>query len=91
MYFIALATDYDGTIAHDGVVSETTLAALKRLKEISGMVPDLSETVPGCAFAPRCELAFKPCLADAPALAPVPGRAAHDVRCFATASSEAVS
>ncbi len=31
-YFRALATDYDGTIAHDGVVDDDTLAALERLK-----------------------------------------------------------
>lgn len=29
----ALATDYDGTIAHNGAVSETTLAALQQFKE----------------------------------------------------------
>lgn len=33
MYFLALATDYDGTLAHGGVVSSETLAALRRLKE----------------------------------------------------------
>jgi len=32
-YFLALATDYDGTIAHDGVVDEATVAALARLKK----------------------------------------------------------
>ncbi|HEV2395598.1 MAG TPA: HAD family hydrolase [Candidatus Sulfotelmatobacter sp.] len=32
MRFLALATDYDGTLAHDGVVDESTLAALKRLR-----------------------------------------------------------
>jgi HAD superfamily hydrolase (TIGR01484 family) len=32
-YFLALATDYDGTIAHDGVVDKPTLAALRKLKE----------------------------------------------------------
>src|SRR5215831_4760596 len=32
MRFVALATDYDGTLAHDGIVSESTLAALKRLR-----------------------------------------------------------
>jgi HAD superfamily hydrolase (TIGR01484 family) len=31
MRFHALATDYDGTLAHDGRVNETTLAALERL------------------------------------------------------------
>jgi hydroxymethylpyrimidine pyrophosphatase-like HAD family hydrolase len=30
--FRALATDYDGTLAHDGAVQKTTLAALQRLK-----------------------------------------------------------
>src|SRR5690348_8968322 len=29
----ALATDYDGTLAHNGSVTETTLDALKRLKQ----------------------------------------------------------
>ena len=33
MYFLALAADYDGTIAHDGIVDDATLAALQRLKE----------------------------------------------------------
>jgi hydroxymethylpyrimidine pyrophosphatase-like HAD family hydrolase len=32
MYFIALATDYDGTIAEDGVVADATLEALHELK-----------------------------------------------------------
>lgn len=31
-HYMALATDYDGTIAHDGVVDGPTLAALKRLR-----------------------------------------------------------
>jgi HAD superfamily hydrolase (TIGR01484 family) len=29
----ALATDFDGTLAHDGTVSESTLNALRRLRE----------------------------------------------------------
>ena len=33
MYYQALATDYDGTLAHDGRVDQATLEALKRLKE----------------------------------------------------------
>jgi len=32
MRFAALATDYDGTIAHDGVVDDTTRAALERAR-----------------------------------------------------------
>jgi len=33
MRFHALATDYDGTIAHDGAVDEATIAALERAKK----------------------------------------------------------
>jgi hydroxymethylpyrimidine pyrophosphatase-like HAD family hydrolase len=33
MRFHALATDYDGTIAHDGIVDDATLAALARAKK----------------------------------------------------------
>lgn len=33
MYFLALATDYDGTIAHHGIVTPDTVAALKRCKD----------------------------------------------------------
>src|SRR5262249_41263010 len=33
MRFHALATDYDGTIAHDGVVDAATLAALERARK----------------------------------------------------------
>ena len=32
MHYMALATDYDGTIAHDGVVDEATVAELERLR-----------------------------------------------------------
>lgn len=52
MRYLALATDYDGTIAHDGVVDDATVAALVRAKE-SGLrlmmvtgreLPDLFNT-----------------------------------------------
>lgn len=33
MRYLALASDYDGTLAKDGQVNEATLAALKRLRE----------------------------------------------------------
>ncbi|TPJ43176.1 HAD-IIB family hydrolase, partial [Mesorhizobium sp. B2-6-5] len=54
MYFIALATDYDGTLAHDGVVSKKTLAALERFKKsgrklllVTGReLPDLKRVFP---------------------------------------------
>lgn len=32
MYFLALAADYDGTLAHDGVVSAETIDAMRRFK-----------------------------------------------------------
>lgn len=32
MRYTALATDYDGTLAHDGVVSDSTIEALRRLR-----------------------------------------------------------
>lgn len=54
MYFMALAADYDGTIAHDGVVAKGTVAALKRFKEsgrklvlVTGReLPDLKRVFP---------------------------------------------
>jgi HAD superfamily hydrolase (TIGR01484 family) len=54
MYFIALATDYDGTLAHDGIVSDKTLAALERFKKsgrklilVTGReLPDLKRVFP---------------------------------------------
>src|ERR1700709_1304176 len=33
VYFLALATDFDGTIARDGVVKQETIDALRLLKE----------------------------------------------------------
>src|SRR5271155_3485960 len=33
MHYLALATDYDGTIADDGEVDKPTLAALERLRD----------------------------------------------------------
>ena len=54
MRFLALATDYDGTLAHDGRVTAETLDALRRLREsgrklilVSGRrLPELQETFP---------------------------------------------
>ena len=52
MYFVALATDFDGTIAENGVVAEATLEALRELKRserklllVTGrQLPDLKRT-----------------------------------------------
>ncbi|TIT33146.1 MAG: HAD family phosphatase, partial [Mesorhizobium sp.] len=54
MYFIALATDYDGTLAHEGIVAEKTVAALERVKKsgrklilVTGReLPDLKRVFP---------------------------------------------
>lgn len=54
MHYLALATDYDGTIAHDGVVDEATIAALERLRGgarrlilVTGReLPDLRRAMP---------------------------------------------
>lgn len=54
MYFLALATDYDGTLAHDGVVAPETVAALHRFKAsgrrlilVTGReIPDLKAVMP---------------------------------------------
>jgi HAD superfamily hydrolase (TIGR01484 family) len=55
MRYMVLATDYDGTIAHDGVVDEQTLTALRRVRDsgrklvlVTGRIlPDLLATFPG--------------------------------------------
>jgi HAD superfamily hydrolase (TIGR01484 family) len=54
MRYLALAADFDGTLAHHGKVDEMTLAALKRLREsgrrlimVTGReMPDLKATFP---------------------------------------------
>ena len=33
MFFIALASDYDGTLAHNGAVTDETIAALQELRD----------------------------------------------------------
>jgi oligopeptide/dipeptide ABC transporter ATP-binding protein len=40
----------------------------ERLREIPGIVPSLSEPLPGCAFAPRCSRASAECVARVPPL-----------------------
>ncbi|MET3519075.1 HAD-IIB family hydrolase [Mesorhizobium abyssinicae] len=58
MYFIALATDYDGTLAHDGIVTRKTLSALEQLKKtgrklilVTGReLPDLKRVFPELAL-----------------------------------------
>jgi oligopeptide/dipeptide ABC transporter ATP-binding protein len=61
-----------------------------RLNEIKGMVPVLSRLPPGCAFAPRCNLATGLCRTELPELKPL--RDGHLVACWhANAPSIAVA
>lgn len=61
MRYLALATDYDGTVAQDGRIDEPTINALRRLKEsgrrlllVTGRVmPELKEV---CACLPLFDL-----------------------------------
>src|SRR5436305_13494809 len=54
MQYVVLATDYDGTIAHDGLVDDDTIAALTRLRTSSRRLilvtgrelPDLERVMP---------------------------------------------
>jgi HAD superfamily hydrolase (TIGR01484 family) len=54
MYFVALATDYDGTLAHHGTVEDETIEALRQLKQsgrkllmVTGReLPELREVFP---------------------------------------------
>src|SRR3954468_23561658 len=54
MHYVALATDYDGTVAHDGAVDEPTLLALERLRAANRQLilvtgrelPDLQRVMP---------------------------------------------
>jgi peptide/nickel transport system ATP-binding protein len=43
----------------------------KKMAAIPGTVPTNPGSIVGCAFAPRCEFAFEPCLVESPGLFPV--------------------
>jgi peptide/nickel transport system ATP-binding protein len=51
-----------------------------RLPAIPGSIPNALDLPPGCAYAPRCELAVEACTAGLPVLDPVGPD--HQVRCF---------
>lgn len=61
MYFLAVATDYDGTIAANGLVAPATVAALQRCKEsgrrlilVTGrQLPDLKQVFPNIKLFDR--------------------------------------
>ena len=57
MYIISLATDYDGTLAHDGVVDQATVEALERLKRSDELLLVTSRELPDLIdVCPRLEL-----------------------------------
>ena len=85
MAYAALATDYDGTIAHDGVVDAPTRTALERLKAaqrrlilVTGReLTDLERVLPGLDLFDRIvaengALLFDPATRTRRALAPPP-------------------
>ena len=51
-----------------------------RLQEIPGLVPRLTQPIPGCAFAPRCGFATSRCAVESPPLVDV--GAGHTVACW---------
>ncbi|MBZ9682436.1 MULTISPECIES: HAD-IIB family hydrolase [unclassified Mesorhizobium] len=85
MYFIALATDYDGTLAHDGTVSNKTVAALERFKKsgrklllVTGReLPDLKRVFPDVGLfdkvvAENGALIYTPASEEERAISPSP-------------------
>ena len=85
MQYLALATDYDGTIAHDGIVDDPTLAALRRLRDsgrrlvlVTGReLDDLFSTFAHCALFDRVvaengALLYDPAAKTTRAIAPPP-------------------
>jgi oligopeptide/dipeptide ABC transporter ATP-binding protein len=60
-----------------------------RLSEIPGMVPALTRLPPGCAFAPRCNLAIKRCHEEYPDLAEFAGN--HWAACWRAGEMVAAS
>jgi HAD superfamily hydrolase (TIGR01484 family) len=88
LYFLALATDYDGTLAHDGVVDPDTIAAIRRLKNsgrrlilVTGReLPDLQRAFPefaGCDLivAENGALLYEPGTGRETVLSPAPPEA----------------
>ena len=51
-----------------------------RLQEIPGLVPRLTQPIPGCAFAPRCGFATGRCAVEPPPL--IDAGAGHTVACW---------
>lgn len=65
-----------------GLLSSTVHGASRgtRLEAIPGSPPDMSDPPPGCAFAPRCQLATPECTASPPP--PIDLAPGHTARCI---------
>ena len=83
MHFLALAADYDGTIAHDSVVDDATVAALQRIKEtgrrlvlVTGReLPDLKRVFPAIHMFDRVVAENGALIYEERALVPPPSAA----------------
>lgn len=85
MYFLALATDFDGTLAHDGAIDPAALSALARFRKAGGRVllvtgrelADLGHVVPDLAafdtiVAENGAVLYDPATGEERPLAPPP-------------------
>jgi peptide/nickel transport system ATP-binding protein len=66
-----------------GADTGNSSGARPRLAEIPGMVPALTQPIPGCAFAPRCGFAVQRCGVSPPELEEAEG--SHLVSCWEAA------
>jgi peptide/nickel transport system ATP-binding protein len=55
-----------GSIPRLAIIGEKSVKSDRKLKEIPGMVPALTNLPPGCTFAPRCAFADDRCRAQFP-------------------------
>src|SRR5215467_742063 len=91
MRYVALASDYDGTLAHDGLVSDETLSALQRLRQsgrklvlVTGRIRGDLESVFSaadlfdCIVAENGAVLYTPATREKQALAPPPKQAFVD-------------
>ena len=85
MHYVALATDYDGTVAHDGLVDEPTIAELEKARAgarrvilVTGReLPDLRRVMPrldlfDAVVAENGALLYTPATKQERVLAPSP-------------------
>ena len=64
----------------DPIVEADAAGTRPRLQEIPGLVPRLTQPIPGCAFAPRCGFATGRCAVEPPPL--IDAGAGHTVACW---------